>query len=135
LGVIKSKYNGQKFDLLFEEGNAHKCRVIVHKSAYALRRLGNYRNETDVSDADAFCWQSRRLNVESILCEIHLAEDILSIDDIAHECAHAVWHRIRFLGLPMDKKGKLEERLATDIGALTNAIVAKLVQLKIKVMA
>lgn len=117
-----------QFEVLFEAGNTHKCRVIVHKSRRALRRA-----EAPGSTADAFCWQYSYLRLDSLICEIHLAKDTVSVDDITHEAFHAVYHRARFLGLPVN--GKLEEKLATDVGVLTNTIVAKLQQLNVKVKA
>lgn len=125
------------FKLIFEEGSVHFVTLYLHKTLVELRRLGKYKGshaaggiQESLKDAEASCWQSETLPKDGELCEIHLAEDNLTVEFIAHESFHAAFHRRFFVG-----QKDFEEQVATDTGVITDKIVCILQGLKLKVKA
>ena len=82
-----------------------------------LRKLG-----LDSSDANAACWQTHKPCFDGCIAEIHFARDFLTLAIIAHEAAHAAFHRSRMLGVQEPKE--FEEWTANSAGVLTDIIIA-----------
>lgn len=130
--------SARTFKLPFEKGSAHYVTLYLHKTLRDLRRLDRHQGahaaaastKESIKDADAFCWQSEVIPRDGNLAEIHLAEDNVTVELIAHESFHAAFHRRHFVG-----HVDFEEQVATDTGFLADGIAVILAALNVRVRA
>lgn len=101
--------------------------VFLHPNVRALRRLANYKGQTSVSDADAFCWQTGVFRKDGTIVELHFAKELLNPDTISHECGHAVWYFMRWSGL------EGEEEMCLALGTLVGRITDQFIEMGIPI--
>jgi len=123
------------FLLSFEPRNLHRVAVTIHRRRSEMVRAMKRDGHRKAAEADASCFQFNCLTFEdNRIAHLHFCRDRLSVGNVAHECFHACFHRLRLLGVPLDHPD-FEERLAEDTGNLTDRIVRELHRNKIPVLA
>ena len=119
----------------FEKNNLHRVAVTLYPTRRDMVRSMRRQGHKKASDADASCWQYNCLTYpDNRIAHAHFCRDRLTAGNIAHECFHAVYHRLRLLGVPPEHPD-YEERLATEMGELVDALMRLLHERKIPVMA
>lgn len=120
------------FEVKVHRRSTHFVSVQLHSSRKTmrsvLRRLGH-----DPSHTDAACWQPNRFAKDNCVAEIHLAHDLLTYERIAHEAAHAAFHRAVLIGIPFSD-GSFQEYLAEDTGVISDGIIRFCRQRKIRIL-
>lgn len=120
------------FDVYLHSETRHKIGVVIHDKLSAMRRFLRSRGH-ESKTTNACCFQPHKFDIaQQLVAEIHFAKDCLNLDTIAHECSHAAFHRCLIIGVPF-LDDYFQERLATDTGSLTNAVVKYLENKKFKV--
>ena len=109
------------FSAKFHKDSTHWVQVVLHSSRRVmrcqLRKLGH-----DSHDTNAACWQANKPASDGCIAKLHFARDFLTLEYIAHEAAHAAFHRARLLGVQDQKE--FEEWTVDSAGALTDIIFA-----------
>lgn len=112
----------------------HFADIFLHRSVAALRRLRNYKSQTNVSDAEAFAWLVYVWRKNGTIAELHFARDMLSYEHIFHECTHACHHRLtRWLGIAA-KDPQFDEEMASSAGQLGGRVIAQFLKMKIPIL-
>ena len=114
-------------ELKFSKTSAHKVIVRVYEKRSVMRGVRTKWDGKDYATkrkpCDAFCWQLHKPGANNIVAEIFLAADHLYLELIAHECAHAAWHRVKLMGIPIEDE-EFEEYVAVATGLLTDTLFA-----------
>lgn len=119
----------------FEKGNLHRVAVTLYRSRADMVRAMRREGHKKAAEADASCWQYNHVQyLDGRIAHMHFAVDRLTAGNIAHECFHSVYHRLRLIGIPPEHED-YEERLATEMGELVDALMRLLHERKIPVMA
>lgn len=119
----------------FEKHNLHRVAVTLHRSRADMVRAMRKEGHKKAAEADASCFQFNHVQyVDGRIAHMHFAVDRLTAGNIAHESFHAVYHRLRLVGMPPEHED-YEERLATEMGELVDALMRLLQERKIAVMA
>lgn len=118
--------------LKFSTSSTHQVSVRVYKTRAAMRSLTSRWGHEKPNRTDGMCFQANKPGKDQIVAEIHLAETHLTLETIAHECAHAAWHRVRLMGLPLDDE-EFQEYLAASTGLMTDTLLAWCDQQKLRV--
>lgn len=118
------------FFIFFQDSNFHHISVRIHGSKSALARhalsLG-----MDKASYCGFCEPRPDYGADLPIATIHLSADNLTIDTIAHESTHAAFFRSEHFG-HYKNSSDYQERLASDTGLLTEAIIQELKRRRFK---
>lgn len=120
----------KRFTVVFPE-SVHAVEVRVHRDLRALRRTARKKGYKGPRP-DAFCWLPWESLSDGCVAEMHLAAAALTFNIVAHESSHAAHHRGALRG-GLRESVAFDEELATDTGWLTDAVLAGLAKLGVKV--
>lgn len=122
------------FTLKFHKASTHYVQVHVWPTRAIMRCILTKKGHKDSSDTDAACWQPNKHEPDGLIAEVHFGRDIIALETIAHEMAHAAYHRAKVIGCP-DSSKEFQEWIADGTGTLTAACIMFLEREGIKLPA
>lgn len=117
--------NATYFTVPFALNTSHRCSVLVHKSRAAMRAWLTRKKGHNSSNTEASCWQCSEFPEDNVICELHFYRDGLSLDTVAHECAHAAHHSAIVAGVPL-ADDDFQEWTAARTGRLLQVVLLEL---------
>ena len=111
------------FSVNIHKNSTHWVAVQIHSTTAAMRACLTSKGHKDASHTDGACWQANKPGVDHCVAEIHFSRQLLNLETIAHESAHAAFHRVVLLGVPYEHID-FQEFMAEDTGVITEAIIA-----------